>query len=599
MLRRTVGFLALYCLALAVGRATAQPETHLALFWPAAGVGVLWALRTVTRRELALAVTLTGIAASIGNIVTGFAIGPGLVLGLGNLLLGLVTTVVYRVAAPRHERRGSMRRLSELNRLVLAAGVATLATSACGFVALTLDEGSAAWTVGLAMYLRNLASVVVVVGATLGTRQNLQRPTARQAAEAVAIFALTSAVAWWVFGPGQSLPLAFLPLGLLMWAGVRLPLPLTALDGAVVAVIPLVRLMTGAGGPFDAIAAGHLQSLVLQVYMMFAAFLALVLGTFRAELRSLVGSVRREHRWSDLLIAYAPSGLLVVRPTGHVLQANQAVGEILRRDPADLVGTRGDSLDDDPASGLGAVLAAAVAADGELIHAEWTARGPVDALLTLSCSARAVPGPDGEVVVLVNVVDVSERRRIEQRHAHDAAHDQLTGLPNRRQLDTLISCHAQTARMRSRGALLLIDLDHFKQVNDTRGHAAGDTLLADVARVMARVVGTSGTVGRRGGDEFEVLLPEADQSAAEAVAWALVDAVDKHGRTTQLELGCAVSASIGVATFAQAHAAGRDVQALADAAMYSAKRTGGNKARTWQGVTETAARRVTPLPTSA
>ncbi|WP_404352528.1 diguanylate cyclase [Phycicoccus jejuensis] len=598
MLRRTVGFLALYCVAIALGRATAQPETQLALFWPAAGVGVLWALRTVSRRELAGAAALTGVAATVGNVLTGFDLLPGVLLGLGNLLLGLFTVLLYRAVAPRHERRGSVRRLSELNRLVLSTSVAILATSACGLAALLVEGREASLAVGVAMYLRNLASVVVVVGATLGTRRHLTRPGARQSVEAAAILGTTGAVTWWVFGPGQSLPLAFIPLGLLVWAGVRLPLPLTALDGAVVAVLPLVRLMTGAGGPFAGIRDAHTQALVLQGYMMLVAFLALVLGTYRAELRSLVGSVRQEHQWSDRLIAYAPSGLLVVRPEGLVLQANQAVGEILRRDPADLVGIRGDSLDEGTEPGLATILARAVEADGELVQAEWTARDHAQQSIVLSCSARAVPGPDGDLVVLVNLVDVSERRLIEQRHAHDAAHDELTGLPNRRQLDTLIACHRQTPRARERGALLLIDLDHFKQVNDTRGHAAGDVLLADVARVLRRAVGDQGTVGRRGGDEFEVLLPEADLAAAEAVAWSLVDVVEKHGHATRVELGCAVTASIGVATFGQAHAADIDVEVLADSAMYSAKRTGGNKTRTWHPV-EPAAQPPATLSASA
>ncbi|WP_404348416.1 PAS domain-containing protein [Phycicoccus jejuensis] len=159
-----------------------------------------------------------------------------------------------------------------------------------------------------------------------------------------------------------------------------------------------------------------------------AVFLALALGTYRAELSSLVGSLRREHQWSDRLIAFAPSGLLVVRPTGQVLQANQAVGEILRRDAPGLVGLRSDSFDDDPASGLTPILHQAIEAEAALIEGEWTARTPEGMRLTLAYGARAVPGPDGEIVVLVNVVDVSERR-IEERHAHDAAHDKLTGLP--------------------------------------------------------------------------------------------------------------------------------------------------------------------------
>lgn len=148
-------------------------------------------------------------------------------------------------------------------------------------------------------------------------------------------------------------------------------------------------------------------------------------------------------------------------------------------------------------------------------------RAPDGRRVTLACGARAVSGPDGNLVVLVNVSDVSERRATEQRHAHDAAHDPLTGLPNRRHLDTMVAQHQQSARTRPGGALLLIDLDHFRRVNDTSGHAAGDVLLTEIAEVLHRTVGGHGTVGRRGGEEFQVLLPEATLPSAETLTMYL------------------------------------------------------------------------------
>lgn len=585
MPRRTLGFCALYCLALAAGRATAQPDTHIALFWPAAGVGVLWALRTVSRRELAVAVSLTGICAAIGNALTGFTLAPGLTLGLANLTISLLTAVLYRRSRGDLDRRATSRPMLELYCLVCAACAATAASTVLGLAAVALQNGSVSWSVAAAWFVRNLASVVVVVGATRLTPRSTHRPTQRHVAESFAIFASIAVLTWWVFAPYQNLPLAFLPLGLLMWAGIRLPLPLTAAAGALIAVLTLGRLVSGGGGPFAAIADPSLQALVLQGYMLLVAFLALTFGTYRAELRALVSAVQREHQWSDQLIASAPSGLLVMRPTGHILQANRAVGEILRRDLHDLLDIRGDSLDDDadPAAGLAIMLDAALHSRPEAVSTEWVVRAPDGDLLTLSCGARAVTGPDGDLVVLVNVVDVSERRANERRHAHDAAHDPLTGLANRRQLDTLIARHHRSTHARPRGALLLIDLDHFKTVNDTQGHAAGDLLLTEIAALLRRTVGARGTVGRRGGDEFEVLLPDAGPPAAEALAWALVAAVGAHGRRTEGAHGCAVTASIGIATFGPAHATSQDVEALADRAMYAAKRTGGNKARIWQG----------------
>ncbi len=101
-------------------------------------------------------------------------------------------------------------------------------------------------------------------------------------------------------------------------------------------------------------------------------------------------------------------------------------------------------------------------------------------------------------VILVNVVDLSERRRHEQRLAHLAAHDVLTGLPNRRRFDAAPAEHLDLcARSGPRGALLLLDLDHFKEVNDTRGHDAGNELIMSTALVLP----TAASSPREGGGD--------------------------------------------------------------------------------------------------
>ncbi|HVW19012.1 MAG TPA: EAL domain-containing protein [Solirubrobacteraceae bacterium] len=180
----------------------------------------------------------------------------------------------------------------------------------------------------------------------------------------------------------------------------------------------------------------------------------------------------------------------------------------------------------------------------------------------------------GRVVgALASGIDVTERRRAEEQVAYLAYHDALTGLPNRMLLqEHLELALARARRARQSVALLFLDLDDFKLVNDGLGHAAGDELLSQVAGRLARHVRDSDTLARQGGDEFLLLIPDIERDAEErAVSTAnrIVEAVREPFRIggTEFEIG----ASVGVSLFP--HDA-KDADALlehADAAMYDAK----------------------------
>jgi diguanylate cyclase (GGDEF)-like protein len=187
----------------------------------------------------------------------------------------------------------------------------------------------------------------------------------------------------------------------------------------------------------------------------------------------------------------------------------------------------------------------------------------------------------GSVIVLVGLViafrQSQQRTREAQRRIEQLAHfDLLTGLPNRSLLhDRMDQAIALAARHAAPAALLLIDLDGFKGVNDTLGHAAGDKLLATVGERARVCMRASDTVGRIGGDEFVAILPETDPDGAERVARKLLDML-----AMPFELGpevVSVSASIGGSFYP---ADGRDSNELlnaADVALYAAKREGKNR----------------------
>ena len=156
-----------------------------------------------------------------------------------------------------------------------------------------------------------------------------------------------------------------------------------------------------------------------------------------------------------------------------------------------------------------------------------------------------------------------------------AATDGLTGLPNKRAVtDALKRTVAQASTTQAPLALLLIDLDHFKQVNDQRGHAVGDQVLANVGAVLRAVLRAQDFAGRNGGEEFAILLPDTEIADALAIAERIRTAIAEISLPgTDVD----VTASIGVAGFPD-HASTQDrLERLADAALYLAKRRGRNR----------------------
>lgn len=187
-------------------------------------------------------------------------------------------------------------------------------------------------------------------------------------------------------------------------------------------------------------------------------------------------------------------------------------------------------------------------------------------------------------------VEIAERKEIEVQMRDMAFHDALTGLPNRLLLhDRMSQLMAASARGGFYGALMFLDLDDFKPLNDTHGHEVGDQLLKEAADRLTRCVRQMDTVARFGGDEFVVMLGELHADRAQSMAQAhsiaekirvLLSApylltISQEGQADRLvEHRC--SASIGVVLFSQGPESQADILKWADAAMYQAKKSGGD-----------------------
>ncbi|HEX7299048.1 MAG TPA: EAL domain-containing protein [Solirubrobacteraceae bacterium] len=196
-------------------------------------------------------------------------------------------------------------------------------------------------------------------------------------------------------------------------------------------------------------------------------------------------------------------------------------------------------------------------------------------IVWLETTFRAVRDVDGKAREMVCVSrDISERKRAELELAHRALHDSLTGLPNRTLfLDRLGHALRRSRRRDARVAVLFIDLDRFKVVNDSLGHEAGDRLLVEVAMRLSSTLRPSDTLARLGGDELTLLCEDvADEHAARAVAERLLDTFADPFAVQDGE--AFLHASVGIALSRDGFETAEDLIRDADAAMYRAKERG-------------------------
>ena len=299
---------------------------------------------------------------------------------------------------------------------------------------------------------------------------------------------------------------------------------------------------------------------------------ALIMARDVSRDRARERELRASHDRVQRLFVDAPHGIAVLGRDGVVHQVNPSLCTLLGRLEDELVGMPLADLGAAEDETIARMLADATGGDAPAGHADWTVVTPAGDQVHLSLSSTVLAGADGEV--LVNFADVSERFVYEQQLAHLADHDVLTGLANRRKFSAELDRHLEFCRRYgARGALLLIDLDHFKEVNDTLGHSAGDELLVGLADVLRRSVRASDVVARLGGDEFAVLLLETDLAGTELVAENLVAAVRAH----DTGLGAAaeaVTASVGAVVIEGESRSAEELLSSADALMYQAKNAG-------------------------
>ena len=208
-------------------------------------------------------------------------------------------------------------------------------------------------------------------------------------------------------------------------------------------------------------------------------------------------------------------------------------------------------------------------------------------------SASPIRDAAGNVLGAVLVFrDVSEQRRLNQEMTHRATHDHLTGLLNRSEFESRLSRLIDEIGMEpSPNALLYIDLDQFKLVNDACGHAAGDELLRQVTRILRTSVRAHDTLVRLGGDEFGVLLEHCEMQHAERVAQKICDQMDAFRFVHDDGRRFRVGASIGLVPVDERWSNSKTLMQAADAACFAAKDGGRNRVHAWAEADQTATSR--------
>jgi diguanylate cyclase (GGDEF)-like protein/PAS domain S-box-containing protein len=279
----------------------------------------------------------------------------------------------------------------------------------------------------------------------------------------------------------------------------------------------------------------------------------------------------------------APDGIFRLDRDGSVDYTNPAAARLLGRSQAELRGRQlidvfvegqaADNVDGDSRVRLERAFGGLRPGSGQWEYAEPAGQRPISLNYML---ASLVEG--GSVVgSVVSLVDITDRRELERDLRRRADRDALTGLHNRSAFERELERELGLAsRYRTLCAMLLLDVDSLKVVNDVHGHLAGDAVLRAVAMALRTRLRQTDIAGRLGGDEFGVLLPQADEAAARTVASEILEAARAHEISPGAP-GTGASVSVGIALVKIPGLRATDVFRSADEAMYEGKNTGGDR----------------------
>lgn len=286
---------------------------------------------------------------------------------------------------------------------------------------------------------------------------------------------------------------------------------------------------------------------------------------------------QNERRSYEQLVENAQNGIYQCDKEGGFLTVNPGLASMLGYDSSEEL--RKEQLHTLLASTKeGEIVTRGLKEKTHLRGMEVTLKGKDGPMVQAILNARWVQGNNGSDSYHEGILtDISHLKRQEAQLLHQATHDPLTGLHNRREFNAIFERHlSRVRRYGDSGALLWMDLDGFKEVNDGLGHKAGDELLSSLAHRMRATVRDSDVLARLGGDEFAVLYPNVDEAQAQMAAGRLLDAIRKHAAVIEGQPLRSTS-SMGIVLFPEHGNSASELLMKADMAMYRAKAAGRNR----------------------
>lgn len=552
------------------------------------GVAILWLATAVLLAELSLTspkrwgfpLLTCGIASFAATSLFGFGLWAALPLVAINLLEPVIGALILRRL---NHRRGPLATLHDVASFVFAAGIVGPVASAFAGAAIPAALGLDYWTNWLSWFaghaLGTVAFAPIIAGVMrtdIAGWKNAFR--GRDLFENFGMLVLIVSIDMAVFSQ-SSQPLLFLPIISVMIATIW-----RGQFGAGVSIIMLALI----GGVFTISGFGSIgvsQATIGAATLFFQFYLAVIVLTVLPVAADLT---RRKILHDELLASEARYRLVTenssdlilnLDPSGTILYASQAISELGNPVAGDLVGRRGvDLVMEEDRQATNEVYELALRNPDETFTAEFRGRASDGETNWYETRCRGVVDDDGIVSGVVSSIrDITDRKVLESNLAHDAATDYLTGLPNRRVFMKRLDALSSESARANRGCVAIVDLDHFKAINDRHGHQAGDLILKNFAQCASTVLRGDDVIARIGGEEFGLILYGASVAQATVICERLRSRVETTLFSTSGD-GDSINLTIsaGVAELKTGRLVG-DALGGADAALYRAKAAGRNR----------------------
>lgn len=538
-----------------------------------------------------------------------------LMMATGNLWEGAAVCYFAPRLMQGNDPLGSLRNFFAI---LAATAIGSIFNSLAGSAALLfsgLIPLSAFGNVMLSWSVGDLGGMLIVAPAIFAWwKPSLGEWQGNRLHEFLLLLLMAATIAYAIFSRPLSLssaPLSFVLLPLLLWPALRFGSKSCTLINALVICIVIWGTAKGYG-PFCSTSSSE-SLVIVQVFtsvIVFTSLLTLIVSRDRlrvteelrqhtdlleativertkqlttelAERKQAEAAREESESRANQIIDVAPNGMVLADQSGTIVSINASLGKLLGYRREELIGQPLEILIPDRFhGGHGNLMRGYFASPKSRLMGpgqDLTAKKKDGSEVAVEIGLAPLNNSQG-CFVLANIVDVSVRMQAEQRIKHLAYRDSLTDLPNRVLLRDRVEQSISVAHREGINiALLFLDLDHFKNINDSLGHAVGDWILKEVAQRLSYPLREMDTVGRLGGDEFLIVLPGNDADAAAHVAQKLLSETRKPYVHKSRSL--TLTPSIGIAVYPKDGTNFDDLLKAADTAMYRAKDEGRNAYR--------------------